>query len=86
MSNLELFGAARHDSLLLALAAPALIALLLAGCGYINWQHKKRRQAIAGEMQRLMRVYVTEGRWDPQDTLIGRQAQATLKARVIIKS
>lgn len=67
------------------LAAPLLIGLLLLGCAHIHRRYRQHEQAIAAEMRRLMRVYVTAGRWTPQDTAVGRQAEAALKARVIIK-
>lgn len=69
----------------LLLAAIFLIGFIAVISHQIKRFRQRLQSEIAQEMQRLMRVYVTEGYWSPQKDLVGRQAAKTLKSRLIIK-
>jgi hypothetical protein len=69
----------------LSIVLPWTALAMLGFSSFINWNYKRVHKSIANEMQRLMEVYVTQGRWDVQNTVISRKAAETLKSKLIIK-
>jgi hypothetical protein len=66
-------------------ALPIVALGMLGFSSFINWNYKRTQKAVGDEMQRLMEIYVTQGRWDAKDSVISRIAAKTLKSKLIIK-